>query len=80
MKRQKIVSVDHAIELALTGRNYQEIPCDLKIEVNRETWQSYALTIGYREISFYCDRGRASAVVDSYGDRNTWEIVDWECD
>lgn len=75
-----IKTLKQAIDLSVLNSDQGEIDADLKIKVNGETWDCYTVHVNQREFLCYCNQGTASFVVDSYGDRNTCELLDWEND
>lgn len=66
------------IETAIKTNKQKSFNVSLEFEVDGETWQSYGAEVSNREISFYCKQGHAIFLVDSYGDKNTVELFDWE--
>lgn len=73
-----IKSLQDCIKECLKGGFNRELPCNLKIEVDATVWTAYTVAMGYREFTFFCDKGTATYFVDSYGDRHTCELIDWE--
>jgi hypothetical protein len=65
---------------ALTAKKSRSIQCDLALEVDGDTFKAYEVSIANRDLLFYCDKGTANYVVDTYGDRVTVELFDWEKD
>ena len=65
------------IEASLIGES-NSFEIDLDITVNGEVWQAYEANVGHREILFLCKQGTATFAVDTYGTRNTFELIDWE--
>ena len=57
----------------------QQIPVDLEICIPMENkpWRAYEASIAHRDILLLCDKGTATFLVDTYGDRNTIELFDW---
>lgn len=78
MTNPKINKLLDAVELSLDGKTSGEIDAKFNIEVERETWNCYAVSISHRDVLCYCDKGTATFLVDSYGDLNTHELFDWE--
>lgn len=74
----KIKNLKQAADLSTSGNDYNDVEANLKIEVNGAVWHCYNVSISYREIFCNCDKGSAVFVVDTYGDRNTFELYDWE--
>jgi hypothetical protein len=68
------------IDLAVKANDQAYVPCDFPIQVNGETWVAHEASICHRDILLSCDKGTATFLVDSYGDRHVCEIFDWESD
>ena len=66
------------IDLSVKADQSSEVEVDLKIEVDGQVWTAYSASVSYRDILFYCDKGVATYLVDSYGDRHVAELFDWE--
>jgi hypothetical protein len=79
-KSKKIRSLSECVEKSMSSRSGGEVDADFIVDVNGQDWQCYTVAIGNREFTLYCYEGSASYVVDSYGSRNTCELVDWEED
>lgn len=75
-----IKNLSEAVELSLKVKNQIEKSCDFSILVQDETWKVYDLSIVSREILCFCDKGTATFLVDSYGQRSVVELYDWEKD
>ncbi len=73
-----IISLKQAIDLSLDGKTSGEIDAKFNIEVENKMWSVYTVSISHRDILCYCDEGAATLLIDSYGDRNTAELFDWE--
>ena len=72
-----IMSLQEAIALSLDAMCADEHEASFKINVNDSVWTAYAVSISYRDILLYCDKGTATYLVDSYGDRHVAELFDW---
>jgi hypothetical protein len=53
---------------------------NFKLKVGDTMAHAYEAHISYRDILLYTDKGTVTCVVDSYGDKNTFEIFDWDFD
>ena len=74
-----IKALSDAIDLSLDGETSGvHFTAEFEIEVDGKTWNVYTVSISHRDILAYCDRGTATFLVDSYGDRNTAELFNWE--
>lgn len=73
----KLKSLKQAIDLSLKGGQVGEVDCNFKIGVEGETWTVYTVSIAYRDIFCYADKGTATFLIDSYGDRHMAELFDW---
>lgn len=65
------------VEAAKSGKS-RSFNVALTIQVEGEPWQAYGAEVSYRDILLFCKQGTASFAVDSYGSRDTFELVDWE--
>lgn len=72
-----IKSLSQAIESSIDGKTFGEVDADFKIDIQGELWTCYAVSIADRDILAYCDKGTATLLVDSYGDKHTAELFDW---
>jgi len=79
-KSKKIRSLSECVEKSMSSRSGGEVDADFIVDVNGQDWQCYTVAIGNREFTLYCYEGTATYVVDSYGSRNTCELIDWEED
>jgi len=75
-----IRSLRECVEKSVKTRNGDELDADFVVEVDDNEWHCYTVAMGHREFTLYCNEGTATYVVDSYGDRNTCELIDWEED
>lgn len=75
-----IKNLSDAVELSLKVKRQVQKSCDFSILVQNETWKVYDLSIVSREILCFCDKGTATFLVDSYGQRTVVELFDWEKD
>lgn len=73
-----ITKLIQAVDLSVDGKTSGERKAKFNIEVEKETWKCYEVSISHRDILCYCDKGVATFVVDTYGDLNTHELFDWE--
>ena len=80
MKTKAIKTLKECIDLSLKAKSNKEHDADMIVEVNNQHWHCYTVALSRREFTLYCDEGTASFVVDSYGDRHSCELVDWEID
>lgn len=72
--------MDNLIQAAIRADKSQEQTCDLSLNIQGQTWRAYACNIAHRDIMFLCDKGVATYLVDSYGDRHVAELFDWSED
>lgn len=75
---KRIKSLKQAVDMSIDGAILGEIDADFKIDVQSETWSCYTVSICYRDIFAYCDKGTATLLVDSYGDKHVAELFNWE--
>jgi len=67
------------VKLSLDPKvDVNEHECSVTLNVNHIEVNAYAVSIAYRDILFFTDKGTVSFVVDSYGDKNLIEQVDWD--
>ena len=65
------------IDTSVNSSEQREFDVNLSITVEGETWKAYTAYVSHRDILLSCDKGTATYVVDSYGDRHTAELFDW---
>lgn len=65
------------IDTAVNSSEQREFDVNLNITVEGETWKAYAAYVSHRDILLFCDKGTATYAVDSYGDRHTAMLFDW---
>jgi len=80
MKLKPITSLTLAVDLSVNGKVTGELVAKFAIEVEGRKWHVYTVAMGYKEFTCYCKEGTATFVVDTYGDRATCELYDWEVD
>lgn len=68
------------IDTAVNSSEQREFDVNIELKVEGKTWRAYTAYVTHREVLFLCDKGTATYVVDSYGDRHTAELFDWETD
>ena len=82
MKKQTRDNTDKAwkklIDTAVRTNSQKSFNISLELEVDGDTWNAYGAEVSHRDILFFCKEGTATYVVDSYGDKNTVELFDWE--
>ena len=74
-------NMDELIELALDENLVtpsQE--CDFTCEIEGYQVHVYEASIAYRDILLYTDNGWFNYMVDTYGDRTTIELFEYELD
>jgi hypothetical protein len=71
-------SLNEAIKLSISTKKQQQRSANFKIKVMNEYWNVHEVSICERDILCYCDKGSASFLVDSYGDKHLAELFDWE--
>lgn len=54
--------------------------CKIDLEIEGETWQAYDVSISSRDLLFFTDKGTVTYLVDSYGDRHSAILHDWNSD
>lgn len=69
---------DKLIQAALTTQKQKSFNVSLILKVQDELWQVYGAEVCYYKILFFCDKGTAIYFVDSFKDRYTTELYDWE--
>lgn len=69
---------DKLINHAVNSETQRSFNVSLEITVGEETWSTYGADVSHREILFFCKEGTVSYVVDTYGDRHTVELFDWD--
>jgi hypothetical protein len=75
-----IKSLDQAVKKSLKAKNSKEYNSEFTIQVEGMAWNCYAVSISYRDVLCYCDKGTATFLVDTYGNKHTVELFDWNED
>ncbi len=70
-------SFNDLILLAVKGKN-KTLEVNIPLEIDGKTWRAYEVSISYRDLLFTCEEGIVTYLVDSYGERHTAELYDWE--
>lgn len=65
------------ILLSIDADESTEYDVDLLIKVNGQLWHAHTACVAHRDILLLCDKGTATFLVDSYGDKNTVDLFDW---
>ena len=74
------MTLDQAIQASIEDETVGEQDASFTINVEGETWKCYTVGISYRDLLCYCDKGIATLLVDSIGDKHTFELFHWERD
>jgi len=76
-----IANLNQAIDISIKPLSKQlgEHDAEFTINVRDETWHCYSVSISHLDVLCYCTEGIATYLVDTYGDRATCELFDWEC-
>lgn len=75
---KNVNSLKEAIDLSLKPKNAGAMPANFSIEVENDTWDIYEVSISHRDILCLSDKGVATFLVDTYGNRSVAELFDWE--
>ena len=65
------------IDTAVNSSEQREFNVTLEVKIEGETWKAYTAYVSHRDILLFCDKGTATYLVDSYGDRHIAELFDW---
>lgn len=57
-----------------------EVDCNIDLKVDDVEYNAYSVSISYRDLLFYTDKGTIQYLVDSYGDRHTAVLHNWDRD
>lgn len=60
--------------------DYAELDCSINLTVDGVDYHAHGVSIAYRDLLFYTDKGIIQYLVDSYGDRHTAVLHDWDLD
>ncbi len=78
--QNKKYSIEEIIELSLIDGDSVEVLCDVKLEVNGKEYVADHVSICHRDLMFFTEHGTITCLVDSYGDRHSFEIFDYDLD
>lgn len=62
-------TLKHYAEKSINIKQDHTESCDIALDVDGECFQAYEVSISYRDLLFFCDKGTINYLVDSYGDR-----------
>ncbi len=71
---------DKLINTAVSTNTQKSFNVCLPLNVDGETWEAYGAEVSHRDILFFCKQGTATYLVDTYGEKHTTELFDWEKD
>lgn len=74
------MNFNQLVEKSINTKKTTQHNCTLEIEVNGDIWKTYSASVSNRDILFFCDKGTATYLVDSYGTAWVAELFDWELD
>jgi len=57
-----------------------EVDCSINLDIDDVECKAYSVSISYRDLLFYTDKGTIQYLVDSYGDRHTAVLHNWDLD
>ena len=75
-KKEQVIG--DLIQKALNNDATKQIECSIDLLIENEVWHAYNVSISFRSLMFYTNKGTAYYLVDSYGDRQVMELLDWE--
>lgn len=75
-----VKNLSECVLKSLKAKNTRELNAKFSVEVEGRQWSCYTVAISNREFTLYCNEGTATFLVDSYGDKNTCELFDWQRD
>lgn len=74
-------NLDALIDLAIKTQGNTERDCTgLILNANGNEYKPYSVSITHRDLLFFCDNATLNYLVDTYGDRNTIELLNIELD
>lgn len=65
-------------QMSLDPENFGSHSCDLKLDVNGQTWVAYEVSIAHGDLLFFTEKGCATYLVDNYGGEAVVTLHDWE--
>lgn len=66
--------------MSIGSKGTKAIECDLTLEVDGEEFHAYEVSVSNRDLLFFCDKGTANYLVDTYGEKIVIELFNWERD
>jgi hypothetical protein len=72
------MNLKQAVEKSITAQRSREYNANFKLEIEGETWDCYSVSIANRDLLCYCKQGSVTILVDTFGNKTTCEIFDWE--
>ena len=60
--------------------DYDDLDCSINLRVDGVDYHAYGVSIAYRDLLFYTDKGTIQYLVDSYGDNHAAVLHNVELD
>lgn len=57
-----------------------EVDCSINLEVDGIEYKAYGVSLAYRDLLFYTDKGTIQYLIDSYSDNHTAVLYDYDLD
>lgn len=74
-------SLNDLIDLVVDPNgDYDDLDCSIDLKVDNIEYKAYGVSLAYRDLLFYTDKGTIQYLVDSNGDRHTAVLHNVELD
>lgn len=73
------IDLKDLIELAVNHDEESiEVDCSINLDIDDVEYNAYSVSVSNRDLLFYTEKGTIQYLVDSYGDRHTAVLHDWD--
>lgn len=73
------VDLKDLIELAINHDDESiEVDCSINLDIDDVECNAYSVSIAYRDLLFYTNKGTIQYLIDSYGGNHTAVLHDWD--
>jgi hypothetical protein len=72
-----MMTFNDLITLSVNADEQTEWDIDFGIKVTDQLWHAYTAIVSNRDILLLCDKGSATFLVDSHGDKHSAVLHDW---
>lgn len=71
---------NYFVDKAVKTKSSKEHDCNLTLEVDGKNVTAYSVNVANRDLLFFTDQGTVNYLVDTYGDKSSAVLHDWDFD